>query len=187
MIRCFITDRASAGGADQLLAIITRRLQEGIELIQIREKDLPARSLYDLVRAAIELPNPHATKFLVNSRADVALAAGAHGVHLPGNSVSPASIRRIAPPGFLISVACHSIEDVVTAEVERADLVLFSPIFPSSSKVIESPKGLGALSRAVRSVKIPVLALGGITAANTPECLQAGAAGVAGISLFQRA
>lgn len=184
--RYYITDRAAAGGLPALLAIIRERLAEEIEMVQIREKDLSARELFEFVEQAMALPNPHGAKILVNTRADVAMAAGAHGVHLPGASISPDRIRAIAPAGFLIGVSCHALDEVVRAEAERADFVVFGPVFYSASKPYQSQlQGLERLAEAAKAVRIPVLALGGVNKRNAPFCVQAGAAGVAGISMFQ--
>jgi len=175
-----------------LLASISRNLAranlaEGPDWVQIREKDLAARDLFELVRNVLAQPNPRGVKILVNTRVDVALAAGASGAHLPSGSPAPLAWRALTPPGFLLGVSCHSPEEVRVAAGEGADYVIFGPVFPPLSKPAQlTPVGLGGLARAVTAAaKIPVLALGGVTRANAAACVEAGAAGIAGISLFQ--
>jgi thiamine-phosphate pyrophosphorylase len=170
-----------------LLAAIARNLAAGPDWIQIREKDLTARELFELTRSVLAQPNPRGVKILVNSRIDVALAAGASGAHLPSDSPAPFAWRPIAPPGFLLGASCHTPEEVRAAEREGADYVLFGPVFAPLSKLAQLPPvGLEGLARAVAAAaRTPVLALGGITRANASACIQAGAAGVAGISLYQ--
>jgi thiamine-phosphate pyrophosphorylase len=185
VIRCYITDSKTLA-AESLPEAIGRNLAAGVTWIQIREKDLSARALFELVEAARKPPNPYHSKILVNSRVDVALAAGADGAHLPSGSPAPRMWRPIVPAGFLIGVSCHSVEDVRQAEAEGADYAVFGPVFPPLSKSSGfEPRGLEGLARAAAAVRIPVLALGGVTSVNSDACISAGAAGIAGISLFQ--
>jgi thiamine-phosphate pyrophosphorylase len=187
MLRYYITDRHSAGGTESLFQFVQRALENGVEQIQVREKDLCARDLYTLVRRILLLPNPHGARILVNSRVDIALAAGAHGVHLSGDSVAPQTLRAIVPAKFLIGVSTHTLEELRCAETEGADFAVFSPIFPVVSKLGYGPAlGIDRLREAVRQVTIPVLALGGVSRKNAAECVAAGAAGIAGISMFQQ-
>jgi thiamine-phosphate pyrophosphorylase len=185
-VRCYITDRRSIGGVDGLLAVIERNIEAGIDFIQIREKDLPARELYQLVSRVTQIPRSR-TRILVNTRVDVALAAGADGVHLPASSPPPRSWASGVPREFVFGVSCHTIDELKTAEQDGATFAVFGPVFsPLSKQDSRAPVGVEGLSTAASSVKIPVLALGGITAENEAACLQAGAAGVAAITWFQR-
>lgn len=180
MIRCQITDRRHFNSIAELLECIAR---SPAGWIQIREKDLKDRELAALTRQVLEVTDK---KVLVNTRADIAIACAAHGVHLPSGSLPPAELRRITPPGFLIGVSCHSIEEVTRAGREGADFVVFGPVFAPRSKPLHGPiAGLALLAAACRAASIPVLALGGITSENTPACIEAGAAGIAAITLFE--
>jgi len=161
------------------LAVASRAAEDGVEMIQIRAKEIPARALSELVRSAVMLGG----KILVNTRADVAIACGAQGVHLPSHSVAPGILRKIAPSGFLVGVSCHTIDELKAARGEGADFAVFGPIFASITKAVK-PVGLAALGEATAAVRLPIYALGGVTPQNAESCIQAGAAGIAGISFF---
>jgi thiamine-phosphate pyrophosphorylase len=186
----YITDRSQFSGneLDRRLALldkIAEAASAGVDYIQLREKDMSARELETLAREAAGLvhENSRATR-LFNSRTDIALAVGADGVHLRADDVAPHEVRHWTPASNLIAVSCHSVEDVFCAQSEGADFVVFAPVFGKINTPESQPTGLAVLREACRA-KIPVLALGGVTLKNAPSCLDAGAAGVAGIRLFQ--
>jgi thiamine-phosphate pyrophosphorylase len=177
-----ITDRHVAGGIGPLLERVAGNVAAGVDWIQIREKDLPDRPLFDLARSIMSIRGN--AKVLINGRVDIAMACGAHGVHLPSRSIPPADLRRIVPAGFLIGVSCHTLDELRAAESEDASYAVYGPVFPPLSKPLAlAPIGLDGLAAGCRAVTIPVLALGGITTANAVSCIEAGAAGVAGITL----
>ena len=184
---CYITDR-KALAPRPLLPAIEAAIRGGVDLVQFREKDLGARELIELVKPAMELARGTATRIVVNARLDVALALGAHGVHLGAQSIPAAEVRRQVPPDFLVGVSCHSSDEALAAEAARADYILLGPIFETPSKLAYGPPlGLKCLREVTGRVKIPVLALGGITLERVKPCLAAGATGIAGISIFQAA
>jgi len=154
-------------------------VRDGIDMIQIREKDLPARDLFDLVCRIRDVAAGTKTRILVNDRLDIALAAGIDGVHLPGNGLPAARVR---PFVKLLGVSTHSVKEAIEAEQAQADFILFGPVFDSPGK---SAVGLEALKEVVSAVRIPVLAIGGITRANSSDVVKTGAKGIAGIRLFQ--
>lgn len=182
---CYITDRRGVSSED-LLPVIGRAIAAGVDLIQIREKDMPTRPLLALVEAAVNRARGAITRILVNDRLDVALAARADGVHLPTQGLPVAEVRR-ARPELLIGASCHSLDELRRVEEGGADFAVFGPVFrPLSKESASPPLGLDKLTEAVCAVRIPVLALSGVTLENAADCLRAGAAGLAAISLFQR-
>ncbi len=178
MWRYYIT-----GGTEKLLEYIRRAIDDGVEYIQIREKHLNARDLFHFVSTAVRATESTNTRILVNTRADIAIAAGAHGVHLPANSISPQLLRSITSPEFMIGVSCHTLDEITRAHQESADFAVFGPIFDTPGK--GPAVGLDALHAACTATTLPILALGGITWQNASQCIEAGAAGIAGIRLFQ--
>jgi thiamine-phosphate pyrophosphorylase len=176
--------------ARALLEIIRKAAAAGIDWIQIREKDLEARALAELVRLAVAATRETGTKILVNDRLDVALAAGAAGVHLGEKSLSAETVekwrRSAVRMESQIGVSCHSVEAACAAERAGADYIFFGPVFPTPSKAaFGTPQGIERLRDVCRSVRIPVLAIGGVTVESAHSCFDVGAAGLAAIRLFQ--
>jgi thiamine-phosphate pyrophosphorylase len=176
--RYYITDRKALGGFRPLLEVIRDQMHLGVDFIQIREKDLTARELFEFTLAVLEtresgVRKPLGTRILLNSRADVAFACGADGVHLP--SAAPSETL----PGLIVIRSCHTLSEIQNAD---ADFVTFGPVYTTPGK--GNPVGLETL-KAACSIGKPVLALGGITWDNAAACMEAGAAGIAGIRLFQ--
>jgi thiamine-phosphate pyrophosphorylase len=172
----------------------------GIDLIQIREKDLSGRELLELSRDALAIAkeaegsSTPSTRILLNDRLDVAVATQAHGVHLGENSSPVDAVKRWLerrtasqpPREFLVGASCHSLESCRIAEQGGADYVIFGPVFSTPSKIsFGSPQGLDGLAQVCNSLHIPVLAIGGITGKNSCDCIAAGASGLAAIRLFQ--
>ena len=194
---CYVTDRrALAGSAEEqvrsLLEKIERTARAGVDWIQIREKDLSGRELVALVSEALRRV-PSSCRMLVNDRLDVALAAGAGGVHLGEHSLPVEEAKRLVKEQkigreFLVGVSTHSVEAARAAGANSADYVVFGPVFATPSKLAYGPpQGVKRLAAACGSVSIPVIAIGGVTVENSRECTRAGAAGVAAIRLFQDA
>ena len=180
----YITDRFSCPG--DVLDSIESAARAGVDLIQIREKDLNGGDLLALATGAKERVRPWPSKLLINERADVALAAGLDGVHLPSNAVAPSRIRQLAPARFLIGVSCHTQENLTAASESGADFAVFGPVFDTPSKrAYGRPAGVPELHRVCAQAKIPVLALGGISESRASQCITAGASGLAAISMFQ--
>jgi thiamine-phosphate pyrophosphorylase len=210
LARCllyYITDRTQFPGAEPdrrrgLLAKIVEVARANIQYIQLREKDLSARELEQLACEAAhilrELRTENrelGTRLLINSRTDVALVAGADGVHLRSDDMPAFEARNIWTQAFagssqlvarrpLIAVSCHTHADVVRAQSQGADFAVCAPVFEKKTNPAISPIGLAALREACQA-KIPVLALGGVTLDNADSCMKAGAAGIAAIRLFQ--
>ena len=205
----YITDRTTIPGDEptrrrRLLDKIAEATRAGVDYIQLREKDLPTRDLETLSRDAIrvltELKTENRelrTALLINSRTDVALAVGGDGVHLRSDDVSPKEVKTVwqryneggasaparanSPRDPVIAVSCHSPAEVLQAAASGVTFAVFAPVFEKKNA---EPAGLLMLQRACE-VNIPVLALGGITLTNARSCLEAGAAGIAAIRLFQ--
>lgn len=192
MTVCVVTDRRQLSPdartpRDEALAL-TRWLEDavpaGIDLIQLRERDLPARLLADVARAVSRLAAGSATRVVVNDRADVAVAARCDGVHLRGDGPDVARVRAMAPEGrgsrpWMVGRSVHSRAEAQAHS--EAHYLVFGAVFPSGPK---SGRGLESLRAVVASTTAPVLAIGGLTAARAAACVAAGAAGVAAIGLF---
>jgi thiamine-phosphate diphosphorylase len=184
-VLCLVTDRARCEGEDRLVEIVEHAAKAGVHLVQVRERDLDAKSLYELVRRCVAAVSGTGTRVLVNDRFDVALAAGAHGVHLPGDGVPARRLRSVAPLGFLIGRSVHALDEAKAVVRDGAvDFLVFGTVFNSTSKPEGTPAGLDALRAVAASVPLPVLAIGGITVERIRSIAAAGASGFAAIGLF---
>jgi thiamine-phosphate pyrophosphorylase len=199
---CAITDRRCLEEKTRSEAVLRRQLLRlvegwtagGVHFIQLREKDLAAADLQSLAREMAEKIDRSRSRLLVNvsgaESAALAASAGADGVHLAGKPTPGAALRarqlfRAAGINAIISVPCHTLDDIHVARKEQVDLMLFSPVFEKLAAPKAEPQGLEALRQACAAAEgIPLLALGGVTSINAQDCLTAGAAGVAGIRLF---
>ena len=188
---CLVTDRrrlvraGAAPGASRacLVAQARHAVDAGIDLIQVRERDLDARELAAVVADLLAVTRATPTRIVVNDRMDVALACGADGVHLRGDSIPIAAARRIAPAGFLIGRSVHGVDEAISAA--GADYLIAGTVFASSSKPASAPLlGIEALRSIAKAVDLPVLAIGGIAGDRIGEVAAAGAAGFAAIGVF---
>jgi thiamine-phosphate pyrophosphorylase len=170
----------------KILELIKKAVEQKISLVQIREKNLFARQLFELAAQAVSIAKNTGTKLLVSDRADIAFAAGADGVHLTSHSLPTAVIRQNFPPEFTIGVSTHSLETALAAKEQGADLIVFGPVFTTKSKAeYGAPQGIEKLSEVVKALKdFPVFALGGINKTNYEEALETGATGIASIGWF---
>lgn len=177
-----ITDEQIGRGLSHV-ELARRAVAGGAETIQLRDKGLSGRALFDVALAVREVTSDAGALFIVNDRLDVALAAGADGVHLGASDLPIEHARRITPPGFIIGASVGSVATAVSAAEEGADYVALSPTFATGSKDDAGPgHGLAMLAAVRAAVPLPLVAIGGITAANVGDVIAAGADGVAVIS-----
>jgi thiamine-phosphate pyrophosphorylase len=182
-----ITDRRRLheGSADALVRHVGAAARAGVHLVQVRERDLEARALTDLVARCVEAVAATRTRILVNDRVDVALAAGAHGVHLRGDSVAAARVRALVPSPFVIGRSVHARAEAVQASEDGGlDYLLFGTVFATGSKPGVAGVGAAALADVAAATPVPVLAIGGLTIETLPHVAGTGAAGFAAIGLF---
>ncbi|RLJ70399.1 thiamine-phosphate pyrophosphorylase [Hydrogenivirga caldilitoris] len=176
-----ITDRRRYGA--NFLETVETLLKKGIKMIQLREKDLKGRELYELALKTREITKKYNSLLLINERFDIAVAVEADGVHLPEESFPPGIIKRLFPE-LLVGYSAHSLEGVKYAEEEGADFVTFGPIFKTQSHPEAKPLGTLKLKEVSEQVNIPIYALGGVTWERIKQCYKNGAYGVAGITMF---
>ncbi len=169
-----------------ILRLVRAAVDAEVPLFQIREKSLSARMLYELVVRAVSITHGSKTRLIVNDRVDVARAAAADGVQLTARSLPADVVRKTCGPEFVIGVSTHSREEAEAARAGGADFIVFGPVFETESKrAFGPPQGLDKLRDVTSALnEFPVLAIGGISLDNISACLDAGARGVAGISLF---
>ena len=186
----YITSRALWGAGSAAFIALEKKIRDAmaaqVDYVQVREKDLPARHLLRLVEDCLRgKPETGRTRLLVNSRADVAVAAQADGVHFSFASVPLAEIRNRLPAPQTIGVSCHNEREAEEAGKAEVDYLLLGPVFATPSKPDVVPLGTERFHRICRSASLPVFALGGVDRSNASDCVAAGAKGIAGIRLFQ--
>jgi thiamine-phosphate pyrophosphorylase len=179
---CLVTDRAQTRGRD-LVAVVAECLAAGLPSVQLREKDLGAGDLAALGRKIQRLTREHGARLIVNDRVDVALAVGADAVQRTHTSLAVDDIRAVAGGRLRIGASVHSLDDAVDAEARGADWIVFGPVYDTASKrQYGAPQGLERLAAVVRAVRIPVVAIGGITPERVAEVRASGARGIGAIS-----
>lgn len=181
-VLCLITDRRRVASEDDLIARVAAAARAGVSLVQVRERDLDGGALARLVERCVAAVRGTGTRVLVNDRVDVALAAGAAGVHLRSDSLEASRVRAIAPRGFLVGRSVHDV--AAAASAGAVDYLLFGTVFDTSSKPGRRASGTEALALVAAATGTPVLAVGGITPDRMREVARAGAAGAAAIGLF---
>lgn len=181
-----VTDRHQIGEAD-FPWVLENLLSQGTLMLQLRERDLPTRTLLKYAHPLSRLAHKHRVPLLINDRVDIVQAVGAHGVHLRGNSLPIRAVRESLGPHRIIGSSVHSVDEAVQREQEGADFVVLGPIYDTPSKLAYGkPIGLAVLEEANRRCKIPIFAIGGIELSRVEEIKKAGAYGVAVISsVFQ--
>jgi thiamine-phosphate diphosphorylase len=185
-----ITDRHRLGATwrGSLPSLVGAAARAGVQMIQVRERDLEGGALTALVRHCLDAVKGTAARVLVNDRVDVALAANAHGVHLRGNSVPAYAVRAMANRSLLIGRSVHSSKEAIQVTADgHLDYLLFGPVFETASKPGRSPAGLMALGDVAATVTVPVIAVGGISPERLPLTIRNGAVGAAAIGLFASA
>jgi thiamine-phosphate diphosphorylase len=184
-VLCLITDRRRWADEPALVGAVSAAARAGVHLIQVREYDLEARALVSLVRRCVDAVKGTRARVLVNDRVDVALAAGAHGVHLRETSVPASCVRSMTPPGFLVGRSVHGLEGAREAAREGGlDYLVFGPVHPTTSKPGVAAVGLGVLAAVAVGTPLPVLALGGIHLSAARDLGRSGAAGMAAIGFW---
>jgi thiamine-phosphate pyrophosphorylase len=197
----YITDRTQFGDSESarrrgVLNQIRLAAEAGVDYIQLREKDLRVRELESLAREAAELVHaipPPRPKFIVNSRIDIAIVAGADGVHLRSDDLPASDARAIFSKAGMadvcVAASCHTITEIAAAEAHGADFAVFGPVFGKGTQAGIGIEQLRAACNRPRAAaaRMPVVALGGVSLENASECITAGAAGIAAIRLFQTA
>ncbi len=181
-----VTDRHQVG-EDHLLQVLERLIPQGGMMLQLREKDLPTRTLLKWANTLVCWTDRYRVPLLINDRIDVVMAAGAHGVHLRGDSLPVRQARECLGPHRLIGASVHSADEAVQREQEGADFVVLGPIYDTPSKrAYGAALGVSVLEQASRRCRIPIFAIGGIELSRVAEVMQSGAYGVAVISsVFQ--